>query len=224
MDRQIKDTWSVFKIMGEFVEGFETLSGVWPSVTVFGGARVPKHHPYYQASVEVAEALSRAGFSVITGGGPGLMEAANLGARQAGGRSIGCNIKLPTEQKPNSYADTMLHFNYFFARKVMFVKYSVGVVGMPGGFGTLDEIFEALTLKQTGKVHTLPVVLYGSEFWGGLIEWLEKQPVGQHLLSPDDLKLIHVSDDSEEVAEIILGHYERSEQHPSPTTTGRETP
>ena len=209
--------------MGEFVEGFETLSGIWPSVTVFGGAKVPKRHSYYRASVRVAEALSRAGFSVITGGGPGLMEAANLGARQAGGRSIGCNIRLPGEQVPNSYADTIIHFNYFFARKVMFVKYAVGVVGMPGGFGTLDEIFEALTLKQTGKVNTLPVVLYGSEFWSGLIEWLEKQPVEQHLLSRRDLKLITLSDDPEEVAEIISRHYHRSDKGSS-HAAGRETP
>jgi hypothetical protein len=210
--------------MGEFVEGFETLSGIWPSVTVFGGSKVSKDHPYYRASVRVAEALSRAGFSVITGGGPGLMEAANLGARQAGGRSIGCNIKLPDEQEPNEYADTIVHFNYFFARKVMFVKYAVGVVGMPGGFGTLDEIFEALTLKQTGKIHTLPVVLYGSEFWQGLIEWLEKQPLGERLLSRHDLGLIDLCDDPDEVADIISRHYESRRADVISSKDGRETP
>ena len=209
--------------MGEFVEGFETLRGVWPSVTVFGGARVRKSHPYYRAGVQIGEALSRAGFSVITGGGPGLMEAANLGARRVGGRSIGCNIRLPSAQAPNAYSDTIIHFNYFFARKVMFVKYAVGVVGMPGGFGTLDEIFEALTLKQTKKINGLPVVLYGSEFWNGLLEWIESTPLKQRLLSKRDMKLIEVSDDPDEVAEIISRYYARNQRKPD-LSDGRDTP
>jgi uncharacterized protein (TIGR00730 family) len=223
VDRHLKDTWSVFKIMGEFVEGFETLRGVWPSVTVFGGARVPKNHRYYRAGVRMGEALSEAGFSVITGGGPGLMEAANRGAQNAGGRSIGCNIRLPAEQPPNAHSDTIIHFNYFFARKVMFVKYAVGVVGMPGGFGTLDEIFEALTLKQTGKINGLPVVLYGSEFWNGLLEWIESTPMKERMLSRRDTKLIQVSDDPDEVAEIISRYYARS-QKKADRTDGRDTP
>jgi uncharacterized protein (TIGR00730 family) len=223
MDRHLKDTWSVFKIMGEFVEGFETLREVWPSVTVFGGARVRKRHPYYKAGVRIGEALCNAGFSVITGGGPGLMEAANLGAAKAEGRSVGCNIKLPSEQPPNVHSDTVIHFNYFFARKVMFVKYAVGVVGMPGGFGTLDEIFEALTLKQTGKINGLPVVLFGSEFWNGLLEWIESTPLQERLLSKRDMKLIQVSDDPDEVAEIISRYYARHHLK-AKRSDGRDTP
>jgi len=210
--------------MGEFVEGFETLRGVWPSVTVFGGARLRKNHRYYRAGVRVGEALSKAGFSVITGGGPGLMEAANLGAKQAGGRSIGCNIRLPSEQAANSHADTVIHFNYFFARKVMFVKYAVGVVGMPGGFGTLDEIFEALTLKQTGKINGMPVVLYGSEFWNGLLEWLESTPMKERLIAKRDMKLLQVTDDTDEVAEIISRYYECEQRRRVDRENGRATP
>ena len=152
------------------------------------------------------------------------MEAANLGAKKAGGRSIGCNIRLPSEQQPNPYSDTVVHFNYFFARKVMFVKYAVGIVGMPGGFGTLDEIFELLTLKQTGKIDGLPVVLYGSEFWNGLLEWLEKQPLQERMVSRRDLKLFQVSDDPDEVAEIIKSYYEKSERSSTLSADGRDTP
>ena len=142
VDRHSKDTWSIFKIMGEFVEGFETLRSLWPAVSVFGGARMRRNNPWYHASVDIGERLVRAGFTVITGGGPGVMEAANKGAAEAEGRSVGLNIKLPYEQEANGYANTVIDFNYFFARKVMFVKYSCGIVGMPGGYGTLDEIFE----------------------------------------------------------------------------------
>ena len=176
IDRRAKDTWTLFKIMAEFVEGFETLRPVWPAVSIFGSARVPPESPYYQEATKVAAALADAGFSIITGGGPGIMEAANRGARQGEGRSIGLNIKLPFEQGPNPYADRQVSFQYFFARKVMFVKYACALVGMPGGFGTLDEIFEALTLSQTGKIHEFPVVLFGSKFWGGLFDWLCAEP------------------------------------------------
>ncbi len=224
-DRRGKDTWSIFKIMGEFVEGFETLHSLWPAVSVFGGARMKRSHRWYRASVDISERLARAGFTVITGGGPGIMEAANKGASQAKGRSDGLNIKLPFEQHSNKYADTVIDFNYFFARKVMFVKYSCAIVGMPGGYGTLDEIFEALTLVQTRKIKGLPVVLYGTKFWGGLIEWLESQPLQNRLMSRKDLKLIQLTDDTEEVVDIISSHYARlTSGRRADISEGRETP
>jgi len=222
-DRNTKDTWSVFKIMGEFVEGFETLRTVWPSVSVFGSARSGRNHIYYQDAVRVSQALSEAGFSIITGGGPGIMEAANLGATRGEGRSIGLNIKLPFEQDHNRFADTVIHFNYFFARKVMFVKYACGFVALPGGFGTLDEIFEALTLKQTRKIHDFPVILFGSAFWAGLVDWMTEQLLADKMISKRDLKLFHVTDDVEEVVEIIRRHYNRRRRsHRS--AEGRDTP
>ncbi len=221
-DRQTKDTWSVFKIMGEFVEGFEILRTVWPSVSIFGSARVGRTNAYYQSGVRIAEALSTAGFSVITGGGPGIMEAANLGARRGEGRSIGLNIRLPYEQEANPHSDTVIHFNYFFARKVMFVKYACGFVALPGGFGTLDEIFEALTLKQTRKIHDFPVILFGSDYWEGLLRWLQTQGLANKLISKRDLKLFSVTDDVDEVVEIIQRHYKRRRR--SKRFDGRETP
>ncbi len=222
-DRQAKDTWSVFKIMGEFVEGFETLRSVWPAVSVFGSARSARSHVYYEDAVRVSQALSEAGFSIITGGGPGIMEAANLGAGRGKGKSIGLNIKLPFEQHPNRFADTVIHFNYFFARKVMFVKYACGFVALPGGFGTLDEIFEALTLKQTQKIHDFPVILFGSAYWGGLIDWITKQLLADKMISKRDLKLFSVTDDVGEVVEIIQHHYNRRRKSQRPSD-GRETP
>ena len=222
-DRQTKDTWSVFKIMGESVEGFETLRTVWPSVSVFGSARVGRNHIYYQDAVQVSQALSEAGFSIITGGGPGIMEAANLGASRGEGRSIGLNIKLPFEQKPNRYAETVINFNYFFARKVMFVKYACGFVVLPGGFGTLDEVFEALTLKQTRKIHDFPVILFGTAYWAGLIDWITEQLLADRMISKRDLKLFTVTDDVEEVVETIRRHYNRRRRSERPSD-GRETP
>ncbi len=222
-DRQAKDTWSVFKIMGEFVEGFETLRQVWPSVSVFGSARVGRNHDYYQDAVQVTQALSQAGFSIITGGGPGIMEAANLGANRGDGQSIGLNIKLPFEQKPNKYADVVIHFNYFFARKVMFVKYACGFVALPGGFGTLDEVFEALTLKQTRKIHDFPVILFGSAYWKGLLDWIRERLLAERMISKRDLKLFTVTDDVEEVVEIIRRHYNRRRRSHR-RSDGRETP
>ncbi len=222
-DRQTKDTWSVFKIMGEFVEGFETLRSVWPSVSVFGSARSGRNHLYYQDAVRISEALSRAGFSIITGGGPGIMEAANLGASRGEGRSIGLNIKLPFEQEPNRFADVIIHFNYFFARKVMFVKYACGFVALPGGFGTLDEIFEALTLKQTKKIHDFPVILFGTAYWGGLLDWFTEQLLADKMISKRDLKLFTVTDDVDEVVEIIRRHYNRRRRSHR-RSDGRETP
>jgi uncharacterized protein (TIGR00730 family) len=173
-DFRSKDTWQIFRIMAEFVEGFETLGPVWPAVSIFGGARVSPECPDYRVTCQVAEQLGREGFAVITGGGPGAMEAANLGATKAGAPSIGLNIKLPFEQEANPHAQTVVHFDYFFARKVMFVKYACAFVCVPGGFGTLDEMFEILTLKQTQKMKGFPVILYGSRFWQGLRRWLER--------------------------------------------------
>ena len=207
MDRHGKDTWTVFKIMGEFVEGFETLRPLWPAVSIFGSARLRRGHPYYRDATRVAEALSEAGYSVITGGGRGIMQAANLGASRGKGRSVGLNIKLPHEVAPNPHADTILHFNYFFARKVMFVKYACAFVALPGGFGTLDEVFEALTLKQTGKIHQFPVILFGSEFWEGMLRWLHDQPLKTRMISRKDLQLFRVTDDVDEVVQIVERHW-----------------
>jgi uncharacterized protein (TIGR00730 family) len=224
-DRQAKDTWTVFKIMGEFVEGFESLRPVWPAVSIFGSARLPEGHRYYADAVRVAEALSKAGFSIITGGGGGVMEAANRGADRASARSIGLNIRLPEEQEPNGHADTVIHFNYFFVRKVMFVKYACGFVGLPGGFGTLDEIFEALTLKQTEKIHDFPVVLFGSEFWGGLFGWLEDHPLREGMIDERDLRLFKVTDDVDELVATIERHYTHRQRARGPRAgNGHETP
>jgi uncharacterized protein (TIGR00730 family) len=224
-DPRAKDTWTVFKIMGEFVEGFETLRPVWPAVSIFGSARIRRGHRYYKEAVRVAEALSRAGFSIITGGGPGIMEAANRGARKGKGRSIGLNIKLPHEQVPNSFADTVVHFDYFFARKVMFVKYACGFVGLPGGFGTLDEIFEALTLKQTHKIHDFPVILFGSDYWAGLVKWIHDRMLEERMVSRGDLRLFTLTDDVEEVVAAIRRHYQMRQRRRGPRAgNGRDTP
>jgi uncharacterized protein (TIGR00730 family) len=224
-DRQTKDTWSVFKIMGEFVEGFETLRPVWPSVSIFGSARARKGSRYYRDAVRIAEALSNAGFSIITGGGGGIMEAANRGAKKGSGDSIGLNIRLPEEQKPNGHADTVMHFNYFFARKVMFVKYACAFVALPGGFGTLDEVFEALTLKQTGKIHDFPVILFGKDYWKGLLRWLQQQALRERMVSRRDLSLFKLTDDVDEVVYITERHYARRKRARGPRGgNGRETP
>jgi len=224
-DRQTKDTWSVFKIMGEFVEGFETLRTVWPSVSIFGSARARRGNRYYQDAVRMAEALSEAGFSIITGGGSGIMEAANRGARKGSGTSIGLNIRLPEEQKANGYSDTVIQFNYFFARKVMFVKYACAFVALPGGFGTLDEVFEALTLKQTGKIHDFPVILFGADYWKGLLRWIQQNALRERMVSRRDLSLFKVTDDVDEVVQIIERHYARRKRTRGPRGgNGRETP
>jgi len=224
-DRRTKDTWAIFKIMGEFVEGFETLRPVWPAVSVFGSARLRPQHRYYQLAVDVGRALSEAGFSVVTGGGGGVMEGANLGASRGPSRSIGLNIKLPHEQAPNIHADTAINFNYFFARKVMFVKYACGFVGLPGGFGTLDEIFEALTLRQTGKIHEFPVILMGTEHWRGLLDWMEDRLLADKMIRKRDLRMLHVTDDVDEVVRIIERNYaKRRRVHGSLGEDARETP
>lgn len=207
-----KDTWQVFRIMAEFVDGFETLGEVWPAVSVFGGARVARSSPVYRQAEEIGSRLARSGFAVITGGGPGAMEAANRGARRAGGRSIGLNIKLPAEQMPNRHADTVIHFDYFFARKVMFVKYACAFVGLPGGYGTLDEMFECLTLKQTRKMKNFPVILFGSEFWKGLVDWIEDRVLSAGLVARKDLRLFTVTDSPEEVCRIVMEGWRRRER------------
>ena len=224
-DIRARDTWTVFKIMGEFVEGFETLRPVWPAVSIFGSARLKPDHRYYAEAVRVAEALSNAGFSIITGGGPGIMEAANKGAKGGRGRSIGLNIKLPHEQAANPYADLVVQFDYFFARKVMFVKYACGFVGLPGGFGTLDEIFEALTLKQTHKIHDFPVVLVGREYWSDLIAWIRGRMLEEEMVSKEDLSLFHVTDSADEVVEIIRRDYRARQRRRGPRGgNGHATP
>ncbi len=223
-DPRARDTWTVFKIMGEFVEGFETLRPVWPAVSIFGSARSKPGSPIYKDAVKVAAALSTAGFSVITGGGPGVMEAANRGARKGRGRSVGLSIELPKEQEPNRYADLKLEFEYFFARKVMFVKYASGFVVLPGGFGTLDELFEALTLKQTGKIHDFPVVLFGKSFWSGLVKWIKQRLLAEKLISRRDLDLFVVTDDVAEVVHVIERHHLERIRERGERAQGRETP
>jgi uncharacterized protein (TIGR00730 family) len=197
------DTWRVFRIMGEFVEGFDDLASVNRGVAIFGSARTRPEDPQYAAAQETAALLARAGFAVITGGGPGIMEAANRGALEAGGISIGCNIELPFEQRPNPYLTRSLTFKYFFVRKTMFVKYSRAFVIFPGGYGTLDELFESLTLIQTRKIRNFPVVLFGSAYWGGMMEWIKKTLLVEGKIAENDINLLRVTDSPAEVVEII---------------------
>ncbi len=201
------DTWRVFRIMAELVEGFEALNGVGPAVTIFGSARLPPGSPYYNKCLKVAERLAQDGFAVISGGGPGIMEAANKGAQNARGVSVGLNIDLPLEQTPNQFQDIRVEFRYFFVRKLMFVKYAVGYVIFPGGFGTMDELFEALTLIQTKKIRSFPVVLVGRRYWEGLFDWLRNTMLAEKNISPEDLALMHVVDEPEEVCAIINNRY-----------------
>jgi uncharacterized protein (TIGR00730 family) len=201
------ETWRVFRIMSEFVEGFESLRNIGPAVSIFGSSRLKSRDPYYKKTVKIAELFSKRGFSVISGGGPGMMEAANKGARRGKGLSIGLNIEIPIEQGPNRYQNKSLHFKHFFARKVMFVKYAEGYVIMPGGFGTLDEFFESLTLMQTEKINRFPVVVVGTDYWDGLLKWVRKTMVSRGTISREDLNLFHVSDDPVEVVDIIETSY-----------------
>jgi len=211
------DSWALFKIMGEFVSGFEKMSSIGPCVSIFGSARTKEEEPYYKLAVRIAERLSKAGYGVITGGGPGIMEAGNRGANIAGGTSVGLNIELPFEQHDNPYIDKdkILDFDYFFVRKVMFVKYSQGFVVMPGGFGTLDELFEAITLIQTHKIGSFPIVLVGSEFWKGLFDWIKNTMLKAGNISPGDLDLIKIVDTEEEVVEIIDAFYKGHTMSPN---------
>lgn len=206
------DSWQIFKIMSEFVEGFEKMSAIGPCVSIFGSARTPRDHEYYKLAVEIAYKLTKNGYGVISGGGPGIMEAANKGANAFGGKSVGLNIKLPFEQSSNEYIDKdkLLNFDYFFVRKVMFMKYSQGYIVMPGGFGTLDELFEALTLIQTDKIGTFPIVLVGSEFWNGMVDWIKKAMLEREKnISPTDMDLFAVLDTADEVVEHINSFYKK---------------
>ena len=198
------DPWRVMRIMGEFIEGFDNLAGIDKGVTIFGSARTHPDDPQYQAAQEVARLLAEAGFAIITGAGPGIMEAANKGAKLAGGRSVGCNIELPFEQGANPYVDTLVNFRYFFVRKTMFIKYSNAFIIFPGGFGTLDEAFEALTLIQTGKIYQFPVILFGRHYWAGLIRWLQSRVLSEGKISPGDLDLMLLTDDPQEAAHAVI--------------------
>jgi hypothetical protein len=199
----IKDTWRLFRILAEFVDGFEDLSKIYPAVSMFGSARVRPGDPSYEQAVTIARLLVENGFNVISGGGPGIMEAANKGAAEAGGKSVGLNIQLPYEQKPNPYANVRLNFRYFFIRKVMFVKYAVAYVILPGGFGTLDELTEAITLIQTRRIKPFPVILVNRAYWKGLLDWMRKVACSECMISPEDLDLIQVIDEPEEVIKAI---------------------
>jgi hypothetical protein len=201
------DPWRVLRIMGEFIEGFDKLAGIGRAVTIFGSARTHPDDPQYLAAVEVGRLLAEAGFGVITGSGPGIMEAANKGAKLAGGRSIGCNIELPFEQGTNPYVDTVVNFRYFFVRKTMFIKYSVAFIVFPGGFGTLDELFEAITLVQTGKISQFPVILFGTHYWAGLMRWMQSRVLGEHKISDGDLDLMSITDDPKEVVRLVAKAY-----------------
>ena len=202
------DTWRVMRIMGEFIEGFDTLAPIDKGVTIFGSARTSPEDPMYHAAQETARLLADAGFAVITGAGPGVMEAANKGAKLAGGPSIGCNIELPFEQGANPYVDTLVNFRYFFVRKTMFIKYSFAFIIFPGGFGTLDELFEAITLIQTGKIYRFPVILFGRHYWAGLLRWLQSRVLAERKISPGDLDLMILTDDPAEAAKAVMDAYE----------------
>ncbi|SNZ03634.1 hypothetical protein SAMN06265182_0429 [Persephonella hydrogeniphila] len=202
-----EDAWRLFKIIGDFVDGFEVLPEFMPAVTFYGSARVKEGNKYYEAARELAKKLVAKGFSIITGGGPGIMEAGNRGAKEAGGRSVGLNITLPMEQVPNPYATVTLNFRYFFARKVMFNKYATAYVLFPGGYGTLDEMTETLVLIQTKKLKPFPVILYGSEYWNGLVQWIKDVLLPNGFISPEDFSLFQIVDDLDEIVEIIVNFY-----------------
>jgi uncharacterized protein (TIGR00730 family) len=204
------DSWRVLRITSEFVSGFDHLADVYPAVSIFGSARTQLSNRYYDEAVRTAELLGRAGFAIITGGGPGIMEAANKGARQAGALSIGCNIELPFEQELNGYVDKAMTFRYFFVRKTMFIKYSEAFITFPGGFGTLDELFGALVLIQTKKISDFPVILYGSEYWNGLVEWLRMRVLVENNISQEDVDSIHIVDEPERVRDIVLEYREKA--------------
>jgi len=206
------DSWRVLRIMGEFVEGFDTLSDVYNAVTVFGSARTPPEDPYYAKAVETSRMLAEEGFPIITGGGPGIMEAANRGAQEGNGLSIGCNIELPFEQGLNPYVERAINFRYFFVRKTMFVKYSTAFIVFPGGYGTMDELFEALTLIQTGKVNNFPVILFGAKYWAGLVEWLQDRVAGEGKIATTDLQLFTVTDSPREAVATVRQARERGTQ------------
>src|SRR4051812_29199708 len=204
-----EDPWRIFRIMAEFVDSFETLSKVGPAVTIFGSARTRPTDPYYQAAHDLAKGLAKNKFAVITGGGPGIMEAANKGAARANGKSVGLNIELPHEQAGNRFANVPVHFHYFFSRKVCFVKYSIGFVFMPGGFGTLDEFFEVMTLVQTQRIPKYPLILFGRDYWTGLLRWAKGTMEKNKYISPGDLDLVTITDDPQEAIDVILDYMRR---------------
>jgi len=198
------ESWRLFKIMGEFVEGIDSLNNLGPAVSIFGSARTEPDHPYYKKAFELAALFAKNGFSVITGGGPGMMEAANKGATSENAGSVGLNITLPFEQSPNPYATTQIEFKYFFVRKVMFIKYAQAYIIMPGGFGTLDELFETITLIQTKRIKKMPIIMVGIDYWQGLIKWIKNKFLTEKMISKDDLKLFHLLDDPEAIVKIVL--------------------
>ena len=202
-DMTIKESWRLFKIMAEFVDGFEKLGDYFPAIAIFGSARLKSTDPIYTKAETIARLCAKKGYNIITGGGPGIMEAANKGAVEGGAHSIGLNIELPFEQKPNPYSDVRLSFQYFFVRKVMLIKYSVAYIIMPGGFGTLDEMFEAITLIQTKKIRPFPVILVGRDYWKGLMDWIKNEMLSKGTISPPDLDIIEIMDDPEEVVHTI---------------------
>jgi uncharacterized protein (TIGR00730 family) len=202
-DFKVQDSWRLFHILSEFVDGFETMAKVYPAVSIFGSARIQPESPEYKMTEKMAASLVKHGFNIISGGGPGIMEAANKGAAEAGGKSAGLNIQLPYEQKPNTYANVRLDFRYFFIRRVMFVKYAVAYIVMPGGFGTLDEFFEAITLIQTKKIRPFPVIMMGSSYWKGLIDWIKDTLVKEKTISESDLDIFQLVDDPEKAVDII---------------------
>ncbi len=216
-DRHDSDVWSIFKIMGEFVEGYDKLFKIGPCVSIFGSARVKEGDTTYEQARVTARKITKQGFGIITGGGPGVMEAANKGAQEGEGKSVGLGISLPFEQGVNDFVDPdyVINFNYFFARKVMFVKYAQGFIVFPGGFGTLDEFFEAMTLIQTHKITRFPVVLIGTDYWNGLIEWMKETMIKNGTISPEDVNLFHLTDDHEEAVEIICDFYQKHALSPN---------
>jgi len=205
-DLRHSETWRVFRIQSELVEGFESLHGLGPAVTIFGSSRMEPGSVYYEKAVELGRKLSDHGLAVITGGGPGVMEGANRGAKLGHGKSVGLNIVIPTEQHPNKYQDLTLNFRYFFVRKLMFVKYALAFIIFPGGFGTLDELFEALTLSQTKRIGVFPIILFGKDYWEGLLEWFKKVLVKNNAISPEDMGLLSVVDEADEVCAILREH------------------
>ena len=215
IDYSARESWRMLGIMAEFVEATERLAFIRPAVSIFGSARTPPDHANYRLTEEIARKLSDAGFSVVSGGGPGIMEAANKGAYFGKSPSVGLNIQLPHEQSSNAYQDISQTFQHFFARKVMFVKFAAAYVVMPGGYGTLDELSEALTLVQTGKIARIPIILVGSNFWRGLAEWMQEVMVGEGMMSPEDIELMRIIDKPEEVVEAIFSHYEKRGFMPS---------
>jgi len=217
-ESKANSSWMIFKIMAEFVDGFEALAKIGPCISIFGSARTKPGTPHYELATEIAKELAEEGFGIISGGGPGIMEAANKGASQAGGKSVGLNIELPFEQMPNPYIDRdkNLNFDYFFVRKVMFTKYSQGYIMMPGGFGTMDEFFEVLTLVQTTKVSRIPMILVGKKYWQGLLDWIKMSMLDDHqYISPNDLDLIHMVDTPQEVVDYILEYYTKNKLEPN---------